>query len=103
MQGYEFSQGSSRPPRSTSLCALEFRVDEQETFAAAQHVLGQRRAFGSERHLARWLFLEDLGQRLGQLRVLLSLTIIFGASLVVHHVVDALDGEDPRPRAFRAI
>ena len=77
--------------------------DEKEALATAEHVVKRRRALVSERHLPRWLTLEDLGQRLGQLRVERPVTIIVRASQVVHEDVVALDGKDPRPRAFRPI
>ena len=71
--------------------------------ATAEHVMRQRLAFGSERHLHRWVTLRDLGQRLGQLRVERPVTIIVCASQVFHDDVVAPDGEDPRPRAFRPV
>ena len=51
------------------LSESELLVNKQETLTAAKHVLRQRRALGSERHLPRWLSRENLSQRLGQLRV----------------------------------
>ena len=78
----------------------ELLVDEQEALETAEHIVRQRRALGSERHLPRWLTLENLCQRLGQLRVERPVTIIVRASQIVYKDVVALDGRDPRPRAF---
>ena len=77
--------------------------DEKEALATAEHVVKRRRALVSERHLPRWLTLEDLGQRLGQLCVERPVTIIVRASQAVNEDVVALEDKDPRPRAFRPI
>ena len=45
----------------------------------------------------------DLDQRLGQLHVERPVTVIVAESQVVYHDFVAVDSEDPRPRAFRAI
>ena len=95
-------RGSSRPRIRLRFSALGFLVDEQKALAIGGHVLRQRRALGSERHLPRWFNLENLGLRLGQ-RVERPVTTIGCASQVVHHDVVTRDGEDPRPRAFRKI